>query len=140
MADIGKITNVLNATAFRPSLTLLAAINRIIKPWFKNRKPTDPAIPSCQKIPTKLKSGGELKSANGSYIKDVNDKENLQFVSVTLDPNHDTPDHLKAFSNKHGFVSDDWWFLTGESSELNSYMLEVFSLSAQEKKESEKVS
>ena len=59
---------------------------------------------------------------------------------MTLDPNHDTPDHLKAFSNKHGFVSDDWWFLTGESSELNSYMLEVFSLSAQEKKESEKVS
>ena len=72
--------------------------------------------------------------------KDINDKENLQFVSVTLDPNHDTPDHLKAFSNKHGFVPDDWWFLTGESSELNSYMLEVFSLSAQEKKESEKVS
>jgi protein SCO1/2 len=72
--------------------------------------------------------------------KDVNDKDNLHFVSVTLDPNHDTPDHLKKFSKKHGFVSDDWWFLTGESSELNRYMMEVFSLAAQEKKESEKVS
>ena len=27
----------------------------------------EPAIPSCQKIPTKLKSGGELKFANGSF-------------------------------------------------------------------------
>ena len=71
--------------------------------------------------------------------KEVNDKENLHFVSVTLDPDHDTPDHLKAFSNKHGFVSDDWWFLTGDSSELNNYMLDVFSLAAQEKKESERI-
>ena len=32
-------------------------------------------------------------------------------------------------------MSKDWWFLTGNPDELNSYMLETFSLSAQEKDE-----
>ena len=72
--------------------------------------------------------------------KDLDESENLHIVSVTLDPAHDTPKHLKDFSEKHGFVSDNWWFLTGDSDELNSYMLDVFSLAAQEKEESEKVS
>ena len=67
IADIGKITSTLNAAAFLPSLTLLAAMNLIIRPWFKNKNPIDPAIPSCQNIPTKLKSGGELKLARGSF-------------------------------------------------------------------------
>ena len=30
--------------------------------------PTDPTTPSCQKIPAKLKSGGELKSARGNLF------------------------------------------------------------------------
>ena len=29
----------------------------------------EPAIPSCQKMPTKLKSGGELKFAKGNFSK-----------------------------------------------------------------------
>ena len=67
IAETGKIKRTLNAAAFLPSLTLLAAIKRIIKPWFKNKKPIDPATPSCQKIPMKLKSGGSLKFAKGSF-------------------------------------------------------------------------
>ena len=70
--------------------------------------------------------------------KEVNDKELLHFVSVTLDPSHDNPSHLKAFSEKHGLASKDWWFLTGNPDELNDYMMEVFSLSAQEKNEEQR--
>jgi hypothetical protein len=46
-------------------------MNLIIRPWFKNKNPIDPAIPSCQNIPTKLKSGGELKLARGSFSAGV---------------------------------------------------------------------
>ena len=34
---------------------------------FINRKPIEPATPSSQKIPTKLKSGGELNLARGIF-------------------------------------------------------------------------
>ena len=70
--------------------------------------------------------------------KEVNDSELLHLVSVTLDPSHDDASQLKAFSQKHGLVSNDWWFLTGNPDELNSYMLDTFSLSAQEKNEEQR--
>ncbi len=69
---------------------------------------------------------------------EVNDEDLLHLVSVTLDPSHDEPTHLKAFSEKHGLVSKDWWFLTGDPDQLNNYMMEVFSLSAQEKNEDQR--
>ena len=71
--------------------------------------------------------------------QELRQEENFHLVSVTLDPNHDSPSHLKDFSKKHGFDSKDWWFLTGKTNELNDYMMQVFSLSAQEKEDSEKV-
>jgi|TARA_B110000196_G_scaffold273640_1_gene250152 cytochrome oxidase Cu insertion factor (SCO1/SenC/PrrC family) len=67
--------------------------------------------------------------------KEVNNENLLHLVSVTLDPSHDDASQLKAFSQKHGLVSKDWWFLTGNPDELNGYMLETFSLSAQKKNE-----
>ena len=70
------------------------------------------------------------------FRKEVGDQDLLHLVSVTLDPIHDDSSQLKAFSQKHGLVSKDWWFLTGNPDELNNYMLETFSLSAQEKDES----
>ena len=67
MADSGMTSSTLTAAALRPSSTLRQAMKRMISPWFMNRKPMDPAMPSCQKIPAKLKSGGLLKSGSGSF-------------------------------------------------------------------------
>jgi len=72
--------------------------------------------------------------------EEVSDKELLHLVSVSLDPAHDKPSHLKVFSEKHELASKDWWFLTGDPEPLNRYMMEVFSLSAQEKSEEQRSS
>ena len=48
--------------------------------------------------------------------------EDLHFVSVSLDPEHDQPEVLKAFREKFEFVGDNWWFLTGDPKTLRGYM------------------
>ncbi|MBM3854121.1 MAG: SCO family protein [Verrucomicrobia bacterium] len=37
----------------------------------------------------------------------------LQFVSISLNPGHDTPEALKAFAKQHEAAHDGWVFLTG---------------------------
>ena len=51
IAEIGKRNTVLNRIVLRPSLTLLAARKRMIKPWLMNRNVMLLATPSCQKMP-----------------------------------------------------------------------------------------
>ena len=65
---IGKKTNTFIIVALLAWITDRDAKNLIITAWFINANPTEPTTPSCQKIPTKLKSGGELKSANGNLF------------------------------------------------------------------------
>jgi protein SCO1/2 len=37
----------------------------------------------------------------------------LAFVSFSVDPEHDTPEKLKAFAHAHGADHANWYFLTG---------------------------
>jgi protein SCO1 len=37
----------------------------------------------------------------------------LAFVAISVDPEHDTPDRLRAFAKQHGALADNVWFLTG---------------------------
>ncbi len=62
----------------------------------------------------------------------------LHVVSVSLDPTHDQPAQLNGFAQKHGLVRDNWWFVTGDAQPLESYMKEVFWMSAQERPESQR--
>jgi protein SCO1/2 len=36
------------------------------------------------------------------------------FAFVSIDPETDTPEQLRAFAARHGFESDDWMLLTGD--------------------------
>ena len=65
---IGKKTNTFIIVARRACATDREDKKRIITAWFMKANPTDPTTPSCQNTPTKLKSGGELKSANGNLL------------------------------------------------------------------------
>ncbi|MCA9307000.1 MAG: SCO family protein [Phycisphaerales bacterium] len=38
----------------------------------------------------------------------------VNFVSITVDPEHDTPEHLAAYSDRFGVADDKWRFLTGD--------------------------
>jgi len=42
----------------------------------------------------------------------------LSFVSFSVDPEHDTPERLRAFAQQHGVAVDNFWFLTGPITEV----------------------
>jgi len=44
--------------------------------------------------------------------------DEVQFVSLSVDPEHDTPEALKAFAAKHGASGPGWTFLTGSRADL----------------------
>lgn len=39
-------------------------------------------------------------------------KDRVQFISITTDPAHDTPDALKTYASAHGLDTYNWMFLT----------------------------
>lgn len=43
----------------------------------------------------------------------------VRFVSISIDPERDTPDAMKAFAIKHGADQAGWLFLTGEPVKVN---------------------
>lgn len=44
--------------------------------------------------------------------------KNVKLVSLTVDPDYDTPNILAQYGGKLGTDSDKWWFLTGDESEI----------------------
>jgi len=46
-------------------------------------------------------------------------KDDIWFVSVSVDPERDTPEAMKAFAKKQGVDESRWLFLTGSKENLN---------------------
>lgn len=44
--------------------------------------------------------------------------EGVALVSFSVDPEHDTPERLRAYSERHGADPERWTFLTGETDRL----------------------
>src|SRR5450631_1214774 len=44
--------------------------------------------------------------------------ERVHLVSLSVDPDFDTPERLRAFAAEHGVVTPRWHFLTGDSAEV----------------------
>jgi protein SCO1 len=44
-------------------------------------------------------------------------RNSVQFISISVDPTHDTPDVLKAYADDHG-ISDNWRFVTSAQNSL----------------------
>ncbi|MCB0751967.1 MAG: SCO family protein [Ignavibacteriae bacterium] len=51
--------------------------------------------------------------------------KNVEFVSISFDPEVDKPSVLKKFSELHGVDFDNWQFLTGEKSVIDNLIKEV---------------
>lgn len=43
---------------------------------------------------------------------------NVRFLSITMDPEVDTPEVLKAYSRRRQAEAANWWWLTGKATEL----------------------
>jgi len=54
--------------------------------------------------------------------------ENPQFrlVSISVNPEGDTPEKMDAWVKDKGIDSPDWWFLTGKPGEITDYMISEF--------------
>ena len=56
------------------------------------------------------------------------EKDGIQLVSMTVDPEHDTPQVLDAYSKTYKASAGVWHFLTGEKTKLNHLARNVFKL------------
>lgn len=68
-------------------------------------------------------------------LKDLNEstqdlKEHVQFLSITINPNHDTPSVLKKYKEHYGINSSNWMFLTGKEEETHLLGIENFQIFA----------
>ncbi len=71
------------------------------------------------------------QSAQMKLIQDEFAKEqNLRLVSITVDPDRDTPKVLTEYAKRFGANPDRWLFLTGEKQQLYRLAQEGFRLSA----------
>lgn len=64
--------------------------------------------------------------------------ENIKLVSVTADPQNDTPKVFKNYAEQYGADQSRWDFLTGPKSEINRLVVESLKLVIYEKRPEER--
>ncbi|MDH5670809.1 MAG: SCO family protein [Myxococcales bacterium] len=72
---------------------------------------------------------GKMRTVRTKLAKD---REQLRFVSFSVDPAHDTPEVLQAYAREHGVDQPDWRFLTGPLDEIREVVVGGFKQSLQD--------
>lgn len=62
----------------------------------------------------------------------------VKLISLTTDPDFDTPPVLKAYAQRFGANEDRWWFLTGTKEQIAALAITSLKLTAVEKKPEER--
>lgn len=57
----------------------------------------------------------------------------VKFVTITVDPERDTPEQLKDYAEIFGADPEKWWFLTGEKEKIHSLIQDSFLQVVEEK-------
>lgn len=100
--DIQLVTHEGEAVAFYSDLIK----NRRAFVYFIYTRCTGTCVPSTQNLVQVQK-----------LLKENTD-EDVLFIAITLDPEHDDPAVLKEYREQHG-IKEDWLFLTGDVREIN---------------------
>lgn len=61
-----------------------------------------------------------MKRLQQSFVK--NDSI-VQFISVSVDPEHDSVPELRHFANRFNANQDNWWFVTGNKKDIYDFAL-----------------
>ena len=61
-----------------------------------------------------------MKRLQDSFVK--NDSI-VQFISISIDPEHDTVPQLRKFADRFNVNHDTWWFVTGDKKEIYDFAL-----------------
>jgi len=66
-----------------------------------------------------------MASLQTAFKKDTKKEASLdtvvQFISITVDPAHDTFQVLRTYADRFGANHDHWWFLTGDKKTIYDY-------------------
>jgi len=68
-------------------------------------------------------------AAMAKLQKEFAAQSNVQFVSVSVDPERDTPQVLSAYADKHEADRQRWYFLTGQRDQVIKLVRDGFHLS-----------
>ncbi len=72
-----------------------------------------------------------LQSARMARLqRDFADDRDVRLVSISVDPEHDTPDVLQDYAQRFGAAPERWLFLTGDKAAVYRLAQEGFHLSA----------
>ncbi|MDP4150171.1 MAG: SCO family protein [Bacteroidota bacterium] len=56
----------------------------------------------------------------------------VRFMSISVDPLHDSPSVLKRYADRYGVNSDVWWLLTGQKKTIYDFALNELKLGLQD--------
>lgn len=62
-----------------------------------------------------------MKKLQDSFVK--NDSI-VQFISISVDPEHDSVPQLRKFADRYNVNHDSWWFVTGNKKEIYDFALQ----------------
>lgn len=65
-----------------------------------------------------------MASLNRRY--DEEGVDGIRLISITVDPDHDTPERLREYRARHGIDGDDWVFLTGNAQSVRNLVVGGF--------------
>lgn len=69
-----------------------------------------------------------LSARMQSLQRKVGDQPGVHFVSFSVDPEHDTPEVLKAYAGRYEADPERWWFLTGPLDVLEQTVVKGFKI------------
>lgn len=58
-------------------------------------------------------------------------QDDVRFVSISVDPENDTPERLTEYAQRFGADPDRWWFLTGPMNKIKDIAERSFQVSAE---------
>lgn len=61
--------------------------------------------------------------------EEFGNNDRFHLVSVSVNPEGDTPEKMDAFVKQHGVDVPQWWFLTGNEERIHQYMSRYFKFS-----------
>jgi protein SCO1/2/putative membrane protein len=70
-------------------------------------------------------------TANMRRLQERLEGSRARLVSISVDPEHDTPEVLRAYADSFTADPDRWWFLSGDEESTYALMRESFALSVE---------
>jgi protein SCO1/2 len=78
-----------------------------------------------------------LTAKMARFEASTRDLADLELVSISVDPEHDTPEVLAAYADKHGARRARWHFLTGPLGDIEKTVVQGFKMQMGDKAVSE---